>query len=83
MDFKKLIYKRQYRGTIEKEGKAYRKYKRVLRFPFLKHKSMLYLFVITLLLAIAAMFLLYRMQHSASKYGLPDNFEPQVEHLEE
>jgi len=31
----KILYKKVYKGAVEKDGKTYKKYKNVPRFPFL------------------------------------------------
>jgi len=46
----KILYKKEYRGTIEKQGRTLKKFKKVPRHPLLKKKILAY---VALFMAIA------------------------------
>jgi hypothetical protein len=52
MSLEKLLYKKEFRGRIKKEGKTYNKYTKVHRFPFLNKKPAVYLLLLVLLLVL-------------------------------
>lgn len=53
----KFFYKKVYRGTEEKDGKKFKKYKKVSRFSSVGKKIILFLLLITLLLVTTAIFI--------------------------
>lgn len=73
MGLKEIFYKKEFRGKIEKEGKIFKKYKKVPRFPWLHNKIIrsVIILVAFILFAMAATFS-YRIYRA--KKG---NSEPQ------
>ncbi len=71
----RILYKKVYRETIEKDGKKYKKYKKVLRFKSPK-KVILFLLLIALLVVVIATFILYLNRNPAS------DDEYRIEYLE-
>ncbi|MCX5706962.1 MAG: hypothetical protein NTW13_04830 [Candidatus Omnitrophica bacterium] len=53
----KFLYKHVYRGVVEKDGKKYKKFKKVPHHPFLKkYKAILLVCLITFILCLSIVF---------------------------
>jgi hypothetical protein len=81
MILKKLLYKKECRGTVEKDGKRFKKYKKVKRALF-NQKWILYLFLVVVLLAAIGAVLLHGSLHLDLKKFTPDDFSPAVSYSE-
>lgn len=49
---RKLIYKKSYIGKVEKDGKVYVKYKKTIRFKFLRESSTIIILIIIIILTL-------------------------------
>ena len=58
---KKIFYKDDFRGTITKDGRTYKKYRKVQRFPFLNARFAWFLF--TLLMVFVTIIIFHRLKH--------------------
>jgi hypothetical protein len=79
MDLEKIFYTREFRGKITKDGKVFKKYKKIPRLPLLKRKTIFYLILVMLLSAAVAAAFLYTRTHPHLKKFIPDDFQPVVE----